>query len=132
MLGDFQECSPERAKAVHPFKSKGSRQSNKPPWLNCELLLKTRVYQMWKSGQVPAENYRGIARVCRDAKAELELKLAGDVKNYKKGLFRYRNNKQKQKEIFVSLLSRRGELVANNAETGEILSTFFTNLYQHC
>jgi len=40
--------------------------------------------------------------VCRDAvrkaKSELELKLARDVKNYKKAFFRYINNKQKQKE----------------------------------
>jgi len=48
------------------------------------------------------ENYKGIARSCRDAVrkaiAQLELKLAGGVKNYQKGFFRYVINKQKQKE----------------------------------
>ncbi|KAK4823576.1 hypothetical protein QYF61_003580 [Mycteria americana] len=88
---------------------KGSRQRKRPPWLNCKLLslLKTKreAYQRWKSGQIPIENYKGIARTCRDAvrkaKAQLKLRLARHVKNYKQGFFRYVNNKQKQKESTV-------------------------------
>ncbi|KAK4832290.1 hypothetical protein QYF61_021689 [Mycteria americana] len=98
---------------------KGSRRSKRLLWLNCELLslLKTKreVYQRWKSGQILIENYKGIARVCRNAvrkaKAHLELKLARDVKNYKKGFF------------------RRGELVTNNTEKAEVLNTFFTSAF---
>ena len=80
-----------------------SRQSKRPPWLNCKFLslLKTKreAYQRWESGQIPAEDYKGIARPCRDtirkAKAQLELKLARDIKKYKKGFFGCVNNKQK-------------------------------------
>ncbi|GAB0185825.1 mitochondrial enolase superfamily member 1 [Grus japonensis] len=75
------------------------------------------------------ENYKGIARACRDAvrkaKARFEMKLARDVKNYKKVFFRYVNNKQKQKDNIGPLLNRRGELVTNNAEKAEVLNTFF-------
>ncbi|KAK4809950.1 LOW QUALITY PROTEIN: hypothetical protein QYF61_002907 [Mycteria americana] len=75
----------------------------------------------------------GIARVCRDAirkaKAELELKLARDGKNYKKRFFRYVNNKQKQNENTGPLLNRRRELVTNNAEKAEVLNTFFTSVF---
>ncbi|GAB0188526.1 mitochondrial enolase superfamily member 1 [Grus japonensis] len=79
------------------------------------------------------ENYKGIARACRDAvrkaKAQLELKLARDVKNYKKGFFRYVNNKQKQKDNIGPLLNRRGELVTNNADKAEVLNAFFTSVF---
>lgn len=63
-----------------------------PPWLNCELpsLLKRELYQRWKSRQTPGEDYEGISRVCRDAvrkaEAQLELKLARGIENYKKNV----------------------------------------------
>ncbi|GAB0204441.1 phosphatidylinositol 4-phosphate 5-kinase type-1 beta [Grus japonensis] len=63
----------------------------------------------------------------RKAKVQLELKLARDVKNYKKGFFRYVNNKQKQKENVGLLLNRRGEIVSKgNAEKAEVLNISFT------
>ncbi|GAB0204449.1 hypothetical protein GRJ2_002910500 [Grus japonensis] len=62
----------------------------------------------------------------RKAKVQLELKLARDVKNYKKGFFRYVNNKQKEKENVGLLLNRRGEIVSKNAEKAEVLNISFT------
>ncbi|KAK4826132.1 hypothetical protein QYF61_005284 [Mycteria americana] len=133
----FKNALLEAQNQFIPFKGKGSRQSKRPPWLNCELLsllrTKREAYQRWKSRRIPVENYKGIVRPCRDAvrkaKAQLELKLARDVKNYKKGFFRYINNKQKQKENIGLLLNRRGELVTNNAEKAEVLNTFFTSVF---
>jgi len=70
--------------------------------------------------------------VCRDAvrkaKAQLELKLARDVENYKQGFFRYINNKQEQKENIGPLLNWRAKLVTNNAEKAEVLNTCFTSV----
>ncbi|KAJ7417966.1 hypothetical protein WISP_61759 [Willisornis vidua] len=56
------------------------------------------------------------------AKAELELKLATDIKTYKKWFFRYVNDKQK--ENIVLLFTRSGKLVTNNAEKTEAVSAF--------
>ncbi|GAB0181915.1 mitochondrial enolase superfamily member 1 [Grus japonensis] len=91
------------------------------------------LIQYCVSRQLSVENYKGIARACRDAvrkaKVQLELKLAEDVKNYKKGFFREVNNKQKQKKNIVPLLNRRGELVTNNTEKAELLNIFFTSIF---
>lgn len=46
----------------------------------------------------------------RKANAQLELKLSRDVKNHKKGFFRYINNNQKEKENMLP--NRRDELIS--------------------
>jgi len=52
--------------------------------------------------RVSWEKYRDAARLCRDevrrAKVQLELNLARDAKNNKKGCYRYVNQKRKVKE----------------------------------
>ncbi|KAK4807115.1 hypothetical protein QYF61_018456 [Mycteria americana] len=57
---------------------------------------KKEAYRLWKGSQIAIEDYKNLARVCRDAvrkaKAQLELKLARAVKN-KKGFFREQWNK---------------------------------------
>jgi len=54
---------------------------------------------MRKEGQATWEEYRNVVRACRDAtrkaKAHLELKLARDVKNNKKGFFNYISSQRK-------------------------------------
>ena len=56
------------------------------------------VHGMRKEGQDTWEEYRNVVRACRDAmrkaKAHLELKLARDVKNNKKGFFNYISSKR--------------------------------------
>lgn len=63
------------------------------------------MYQGWKNEQIPTESYKGIARVCRGAvrkvKAQLDLKVAGDVKNCRKGFFRIINNEHKQRKMLA-------------------------------
>jgi len=52
---------------------------------------------MWKEGQAIWEEYRNVVRACRDArrkaKVHLELNLARDVKDNKKGFFNYISSK---------------------------------------
>ena len=80
-----------------PYKGKGGRQNKRPSWLNNEILDelkgKKEAYQLWKRGQITIKNYKKLARTCRDAvrraEDQLELKLTEDVKNNKKGFFRY-------------------------------------------
>ena len=72
---------------------------------------KREAHQRWRRGGLSVESYKGIARACGDAvrkaKAWLELILAVEVKNNKKGFFRYVNHKQKKKENIGPLLNRR-------------------------
>jgi len=85
-----------------PLRKKSSKGGRRPAWLNKELLAeircKRKVQGMWKEGQDTWEEYRNVVRACRDAtrkaKAHLELKLASDVKNNKKGFFNYISSKK--------------------------------------
>ena len=83
--------------------SRGGRQ---PLWLCKDLQLKLRekreMYRKWKQGCVSWKEYRAVVRVCRDgirkAKAQMELNLARDVKDNKKGFYRYIGRKRQAKE----------------------------------
>ena len=87
-----------------PYKGKGSKRNKRPPWLNHDLLgllkSKREAHQRWRSGGLSAENYKGIARECRDvvrkAKAQFELKLAVGIKNNKKGSFTTTSRKRRK------------------------------------
>ncbi|CAM4692336.1 unnamed protein product [Lepidochelys kempii] len=85
-----------------PMCRKNSKCGRRPAWLNSEILAdlehKKEAYKKWKLGQMTREEYKKIARGCRSvvrkAKSQLELQLARDVKNNKKGLFRYVSKKE--------------------------------------
>ena len=80
----------------------GKRQA----WINrdplVELKGKKEMHRQWKRGQLSWEKYRDAASLCRDrvrkAKARMELNLARDAKNNKKGFYRYVSQKRKVKE----------------------------------
>lgn len=67
--------------------------------INCEVVV--------------VENYKGIAKTCRDAirkaKAPPPLILARGVRTYKNKFLRYIKNKEKQKENIGLLSNKRGE-----------------------
>ena len=75
-------------------------------WLNTVLQLKLRekreMYRKWKQGSVSWEEYRAVVPVCRDrmrkAKVQMELNLARDVKDNKKGFYRYIGRRRQAKE----------------------------------
>lgn len=68
----------------------GDRQ---PSWLCKDLKLKQRekreMYRKWKQDCVSWEEYRAVVRVCRDrirkAKVQMELNLARDVRDNRRG-----------------------------------------------
>uniref|UniRef100_A0A8B9EVU5 Interferon induced with helicase C domain 1 n=1 Tax=Amazona collaria TaxID=241587 RepID=A0A8B9EVU5_9PSIT len=80
-----------------PTRRKFSRRARRPPWMDKELLSKIRkkkeAYKRWKQGQAAWGEYRDVVREARDqvrkAKAHLELNLARDVKDNRKGFYRY-------------------------------------------
>ncbi|KAK4806794.1 hypothetical protein QYF61_005590 [Mycteria americana] len=80
-----------------PTCKKSGKEGRRPAWLSKDLLVKLKcmkeVHWQWNQGHVSWEEYRDAAWMCRNgarkAKAQLELNLARDAKNNKKGFYRY-------------------------------------------
>ncbi|GAB0208992.1 mitochondrial enolase superfamily member 1 [Grus japonensis] len=123
------QCIPKNRKT-----SKGGR---RPAWMSKELLEKLKgkkeAYRMWKKGLPTWEEYRNVVRECRDAtrkaKAHLELNLAGEVKDNKKGFFKYISRKRKTRENVGPLLNEVGALVMEDTEKAELLNAFFASVF---
>jgi len=70
-----------------------------------ELRQTRKIYRTWKEGKATWEEYRNIVRACREAKVHLELNMARDVKDNKKGFFKYFSIKQNTRENVGPLLN---------------------------
>ncbi|CAM4671219.1 unnamed protein product [Caretta caretta] len=120
-----------------PMSRKNSKYGRRPAWLNGEILAdlkhKKEAYKKWKVGHMTREEYKNIARACRNdirrAKSHLELQLARDVKSSKKGFFRYVGNKKKAKESVGPLLNEGGNLVTEDVEKANVLNAFFASVF---
>ncbi|KAK4814558.1 hypothetical protein QYF61_023757 [Mycteria americana] len=116
---------------------KTSRRGRRPAWLTRELWLelrkKRRVYDLWKKGRATQEDYKGVARLCREkirrAKAELELNLAAAVKDNKKYFFKYISSKRRAKENLQPLADGGGNTVTKDEEKAEVLNAFFASVF---
>lgn len=61
----------------------------------------------------------------RKAKVHLGLNLTKDVKDSKKGFFKYINNERKTQEKMGPLLNGAATLVTEDAEKAEVVNVFF-------
>ncbi|KAK4829023.1 hypothetical protein QYF61_001798 [Mycteria americana] len=103
------------------------KEGKRPAWLIRDMLVKLKskreLHRQWKQGQVTWEEYRDAARLCRDGvrkpKVQLELDVARDAKNNKKGFYRYINQKRKVKESVPPLMNKNGDLVSTDKEKAE-------------
>ncbi|KFR15209.1 hypothetical protein N306_15328, partial [Opisthocomus hoazin] len=113
------------------------REGKRPAWLRQEMLVKLRMkrelHRQWKQGLASWEEYRESARLCRagvrKAKAQLEMNLARDVKNNKKGFYRYVSQKKMVKESAPLLMSETSELATADEEKAEVLNNFFASVF---
>ncbi|KAK4817255.1 hypothetical protein QYF61_005468 [Mycteria americana] len=92
-----------------------------------------RDSQLWKKGQATQEDYKGVARLCREkirrAKTELELNLAAAVKDNKKHFFKYISSKRRAKENLQPLVDRGGNTVTKDDQKAEVLNAFFASVF---
>jgi len=63
------------------------------------------------------------------AKAHLELNLARNVKDNRKGIFKYIGRKKKTRDNVGPLLNEVGVLVMEDTEKAELLNAFFTTVF---
>ncbi|GAB0204644.1 mitochondrial enolase superfamily member 1 [Grus japonensis] len=120
-----------------PTKTKLSKTTKRPPWMNKELLgkvkLKKEAYRGWKQGQVAWEEYRETVRAAREqvrkAKALIEISLAKDVKDNKKSFYRYVSDKRRMRENVGPLWNETGDLVTQDMEKAEVLNDFFASVF---
>jgi len=88
---------------------------------------------MWKEGQATWEEYRNVVRAYREAtrraKAHMDLNLARDVKDNKKGFFKYISSNQKTRENVGPLLNKMGALVTEDTEKAKLLNAFFASVF---
>ncbi|KAK4811747.1 hypothetical protein QYF61_005315 [Mycteria americana] len=85
------------------------------------------MHRHWSQGYTSWGDYRDMAQECgegiRKAKAQLELNLAREVKNNKKGFFR------ETRENVGPLLNGARALVTHGMEKAEVLSATFTSVF---
>lgn len=67
--------------------------------------------------------------ITKEARAQLELNLAKDIKDNKKDVCKYINNKRKRKDNMGLLLSEGGILVTEDIEKAELLNAAFAMVF---
>jgi len=75
-------------------------------WLSKDLQLKLRekreTFRKWKQGCAAWEEYRAVVHMCSNrigkVRVQMELNLARDVKDNKKGFYRYISRRRQAEE----------------------------------
>jgi len=100
--------------------------------MNTELLAKLKHKKAGR--RVAWEEYRNIAQSLlsrdevRKAKDQMELNLARDVKDNKKGFYKYIADKKKTGRNAGPFLNETGDLVTQDIEKNEVPNAFFASV----
>ncbi|KFQ66130.1 hypothetical protein N335_00947, partial [Phaethon lepturus] len=130
----FKDAFHRAQELLIPRCQKSGKEVMRPAWLSGDLLGKVKgkkeMHRQWKRGQLSWDEYRDAAQFGRDgvrkAKVWLELNLASNTKNNKKGFYRYVSQKRKVKE---SMVSKMGRLVTMDEEKAEVFNDFFASVF---
>lgn len=126
-----------------PIREKAGKGGNKPLWMNKEVLsllkCKPETYRRWKQDQAPQSECREAVRVSRNetrkAKTDLELNLAKDFQDNKKGFFKSITTKGKlrinfnTKGLLGPLANGGWSLVTGDTEKAVLLNDFFAPVF---
>ncbi|KFP90859.1 hypothetical protein N311_02457, partial [Apaloderma vittatum] len=120
-----------------PAGRKSIKRSRRPAWLTRDLLgrlrWKGRVYKLWKEGLATLVEYRTAVRegreAIRKAKASFELKLVREVKENRKGFFKYIAGKTNTRGNVGPLVNEMGVLETEDRKKAELPNTFFASVY---
>ncbi|PKU36894.1 hypothetical protein llap_12800 [Limosa lapponica baueri] len=74
-------------------------------------------------------NEAGIRNQIRQAKAQIEINLARDIKDNKKRFYRYVSDKRKTREDVGPFRKKRGDLNTQDMEKAEVLNDFFASVF---
>ena len=89
------------------------------------------MYRKWKQSCVSWEEYRAVVHVCRyrirKAKVQMELNLARDLKDNKKGFYRYIGRRRQAKESVPPLMNGNWWLASSDIGKAEVLSECFAS-----
>ncbi|KAK4810454.1 LOW QUALITY PROTEIN: hypothetical protein QYF61_004234 [Mycteria americana] len=117
-----------------PMCKKSGRGGQRPAWLSQDLLAKlkhkNKMHRQLRQGYTSWGDYRDMARECREgirkAKAQMELNLAGDVKE---GFFQVHRTTKEDEGNCTPLMSKTGDLTTTDMEKAEVLNDFFASVF---
>jgi hypothetical protein len=116
-----------------PLKPRGV--SGRPPWMNRNILREVRKKRrLWKkSKDENSEEYKTqekkVKNMIRNAKREVERKLALENRGNSKPFFAYLKSKLKSKTPVGPLKTRDGAVISDNAEMAAMLNDFFSSVF---
>jgi hypothetical protein len=112
-----------------PMKPRGA--AGRPPWMNRQLLREVRKKRrIWKQRNDRSDEYRAqekkVKNLIRNAKRQLEKKLALENNGNSKPFFAYLKSKLKNRTPVGPLKRKDGTVVNDSKEMAAVLNSYFS------